>query len=314
MVLRQLFRLVKSAGTDDRRGKVSVDLFDEEFLRKLESLSVMNKHSVSGARRGERRSRKKGSGVEFADHRNYVAGDDIRYLDWGVYQRFGKLLLRLFEEEEDLSLYFLVDTSASMGMYEAAKLNQAAQVTAALCYLGLSSLDRVSICTISDRITGRMAPTRGKQRVFRALHFLSQMQGNGVTDLKSALRAFVAQNKRRGMVILMSDLFDPAGFQAGIDVLRFNKFEPVVLHLTDARDQASTLLGDLSLTDVESGVEREVTMTRALKQRVQLAFVQRQQDIAHYCGKKGVPYFEVDVATPFADVVLNVLRKGGLLR
>ncbi|HXS17578.1 MAG TPA: DUF58 domain-containing protein, partial [Polyangiaceae bacterium] len=290
------------------------DLFDEEFLRKLESLSVMNKHSVSGARRGERRSRKKGSGVEFADHRNYVAGDDIRYLDWGVYQRFGKLLLRLFEEEEDLSLYFLVDTSASMGMYGAAKLNQAAQVTAALCYLGLSSLDRVSICTISDRITGRMAPTRGKQRVFRALHFLSQMQGNGVTDLKSALRAFVAQNKRRGMVILMSDLFDPAGFQAGIDVLRFNKFEPVVLHLTDARDQASTLLGDLSLTDVESGVEREVTMTRALKQRVQLAFVQRQQDIAHYCGKKGVPYFEVDVATPFADVVLNVLRKGGLLR
>src|SRR6188768_2056273 len=139
MVLRQLFRLVKSAGTDDRRGKVSVDLFDEEFLRKLESLSVMNKHSVSGARRGERRSRKKGSGVEFADHRNYVAGDDIRYLDWGVYQRFGKLLLRLFEEEEDLSLYFLVDTSASMGMYGAAKLNQAAQVTAALCYLGLSS-------------------------------------------------------------------------------------------------------------------------------------------------------------------------------
>src|SRR5690242_13193427 len=163
MVLRKLFRLVQGGKSDDHLGKVSVDLFDEEFLRKLESLAVMNKRSVEGTRRGERRSKKKGGGVEFADHRNYVAGDDIRFLDWGVYQRFGKLLLRLFEEEEDLSLYFLVDTSASMGMYGAAKLNQAAQVTAALCYLGLSSLDRVSICTIADRITGRMAPTRGKQ-------------------------------------------------------------------------------------------------------------------------------------------------------
>jgi uncharacterized protein (DUF58 family) len=314
MVLRKLFRLVQGGKSDDHLGKVSVDLFDEEFLRKLESLAVMNKRSVEGTRRGERRSKKKGGGVEFADHRNYVAGDDIRFLDWGVYQRFGKLLLRLFEEEEDLSLYFLVDTSASMGMYGAAKLNQAAQVTAALCYLGLSSLDRVSICTIADRITGRMAPTRGKQHVFRALHFLSEMQGSGSTDLKSALRAFVAQNKRRGMVILMSDLFDPAGFQAGIDVLRFNKFEPVVLHLTDERDHAAALRGDLSLSDVESGLAREVSMTRALQQRVELAFVERQQAIAHYCGKKAVPYFEVPVMTPFAEVVLDVLRKGGLLR
>lgn len=310
----RLFRLGSVRKREAPRGRVSVDLFDEGFLRKLESLALMNKRSVDGSRRGERRSRKKGSGVEFADHRNYVPGDDIRFLDLGVYQRFGKLLLRLFEEEEDLSLYFVVDTSASMGMYDAAKLNQAAQVTAALAYLALSALDRVSICTVNDRVTSRLAPTRGKQRVFRVLSFLSQMQASGPTALEGVMRSFVAQNKRRGMVILLSDLFDPAGFRAGIDVLRFNKFEPVVLQLTDERDRAESLSGDLNLSDVESGSKREVSMTRALRARVGQAVQERQLEVARYCAAKGVTHFAVDVEVPFSEVVLDVLRRGGLLR
>jgi uncharacterized protein (DUF58 family) len=296
------------------QGGVSVDLFDEEFLRQLQSLSLMNKRSASGLRRAERRSKKKGSGVEFADHRSYVPGDDIRFLDIGVYQRFGKLLLRLFQEEEDLSLYFLVDDSASMGVWNAAKLNQAAQVTAALSYIGLSALDRVSICTLSNQVTGRLPPTRGKERVFRVLTFLSQIRAKGDTDLGTAARAFVVQNKRRGMVILLSDLFDPLGFEGGINVLRFNKFEPVVLHLVDARDETGQLSGDLNITDVETGATREVTMTQGLRERLQSAAKERREKIERFCGSRGVPYFEVNVQVPFDQVVLSVLRKGGLLR
>ncbi len=310
----RVFGLSSPSSSKDGEGAVTFDLFDEEFLRRLQSLSLMARRSTAGARRGERRSRKKGGGVEFADHRNYVPGDDIRFLDLGVYQRFGKLLLRLFEEEEDLSLFFLVDDSASMGMFASAKLNQAVKVTAALSYIGLSGLDRVSICTLSDQITGRMPPTRGKQRVFRVLKFLSQVRAHGRTDLAVAARAFVAQNKRRGLVVLLSDLFDPAGFEAGINVLRFNKFEPVVLHLTDARDEGGPLVGDLQIVDVETGQSRQVSMTESLHQRVAEAHRARKESISRFCGSRGVPYFEVDVRVPFDEVVLSVLRTGGLLR
>lgn len=312
-LLKRIFSRKDTSSRSAHGGRVTVDLFDEDFLRKLQSLSLMSQRSASGMRRGERRSKKRGSGVEFADHRAYVPGDDIRFLDVSVYQRFGKLLLRVFEEEEDLSLFFLLDDSASMGMFDSAKLNQAVKVTAALCYIGLAGLDRVSVYTLSAQLDGRMPPTRGKQRIFRILRFLSQIQLQGQTDLGSAARSFVAQNKRRGMVILLSDLFDPHGFEAGINVLRFNKFEPVVLHLVDERDRAAQLSGDLLITDVESGAAREVSMTPALTERIGQAIEQHNERIARFCGARGVPYFKVDVEQPFDQVVLNVLRKGGFI-
>ncbi len=302
----------RSPKTAESRG-VTVDLFDEDFLRQLQSLSLMSKRSSTGNRRGERRSRRKGGGVEFADHRNYVPGDDIRFLDVGIYQRFGKLLLRLFEEEEDLSLYFLIDDSASMGMHDSAKLNQAVRVAAALSYIGLSGLDRVSVVTLGQRVTGRLAPTRGKQRVFRVLRFLSSIVAQGSTDLAQAARTFVAQTKRRGLVLLLSDLYDPKGFESGINVLRFNKFEPVVIHLTDSRDLGSDLEGDLQISDVETGIDREVSMTSALRLAIERAQLQRKESIARFCGSRDVPYFEVDVDVPFDQVVLSILRRGGLV-
>lgn len=290
------------------------DLFDEEFLRRLETLALMSRRATAGVRRGERRSRKKGGGVEFADHRSYVPGDDIRFLDLGVYQRFGKLLLRLFEEEEDLSLYFLIDCSASMEAAEGAKFDQAKKVAAALAYVGLSGLDRVSVLSLSDRIEARMAPTRGKQRMFHVLRFLSELKPAGRTDLAQALKAFVAQHKRRGVAILLTDLFDPQGFEAGINVLRFNKFEPVVLQLVDAADESRFLSGDLELSDVETGATREVSMTPQIEERLRGEILERQKKISRFCGSRGVPHFLVDVQTPFDEVVLSVLRSGGLLR
>lgn len=308
-----LDRLFPKAKTKSPSGAVSVDLFDEDFLSRLETLSLMSRRTTSGARRGDRRSKKRGGGVEFADHRNYVAGDDIRFLDVGVYQRFGKLLIRLFEEEEDLSLYFLIDTSASMSLGGARKLNQAARVAAALCFIGLSGLDRVSIATLTNNVTQRLPPMRGKQRVFRVLRFLSELKAEGRTDLGQAMRNFVAQNKRRGMAVLLSDLYDPQGFEAGINVLRFNKFEPVVLQLLDERDKAFDFTGDLQVTDVETGDSREVSMTPALRDRIHRALSERNEQIAKYCASRGILHFVVNVETPFDEVVLSVLR-GGFVR
>ncbi len=158
------------------------DLFDDEFQRKLDYLALVSKRVFAGRMRAERRTKKSGSGVEFADHRDYQPGDDFRYLDWNVYQRFDRLLLRLYEEEEDLAIYFVVDASASMGFGDAKKLRYAKRVAAALAYVGLANLDRVSIVSTTDQVLDRMPATRGKARIFKVFRFLKELEPTGHTD------------------------------------------------------------------------------------------------------------------------------------
>src|SRR4026207_240892 len=142
------------------------DLLDDEFQRKLDYLALVSKRVFSGAMRAERRTKKTGSGVEFADHRDYVPGDDFRYLDWHAYQRFDRLLIRLYEEEEDLSIYFILDNSSSMSFGDGEKLRHAKKLCAALAYVGLANLDRIAIVTATHEISGRTEAARGKGRDF----------------------------------------------------------------------------------------------------------------------------------------------------
>src|SRR6187399_1248562 len=229
--------------------KAGVSLFDDEFQRKLEMLSIVSRRVFSGRLRAERRSKKKGSGVEFADHRDYVPGDDFRYVDWNAYQRFARLLVRLYEEEEDLGIYFLIDASSSMTFGGQKKFDQARRLCAALAYVGLANLDRVTIVALCDKVVARMPTTRGKGRIFKVFEFLSGLEPGGSTDLGEALTTFVAQHKRRGLAVLISDLYDPKGFESGINVLRFNKFEPFVLHIVDKREARPDLKGDVRIYD-----------------------------------------------------------------
>ena len=294
--------------------KAGVSLFDDEFQRKLEMLSIVSRRVFSGRLRAERRSKKKGSGIEFADHRDYVAGDDFRSVDWNVYQRFGKLLVRLYEEEEDLSIYLIVDCSSSMGFGDKKKFDQARRLCAALAYVGLANLDRVTIVGVNDALISRMPTTRGKGRIFRVFEFLSQLEPGGVTDLQTALTTFVAQHKRRGLAILFSDLYDPAGFEAGINVLRFNKFEPYVVELVDPAEARPSLKGDVRIYDCETGEERELTITDGMLDKMQRAVSDYRAGIERFCAQKQVPYFPADVNTPFDELVLRVFRRGGFLR
>lgn len=288
-------------------------LFDEEFLRKLSTLALVSRRAVAGRSRGERRGKKRGSGVEFADHRPYVPGDDIRFLDVASYQKFGKLLLRLYEEEEDRSLFLLLDASASMGFAEGVKFDRARQLTAALAAVGLSGLDRVSVIALRGRESTQLPPTRGKLRIFRVIRFLNQLRASGVTDLRAGLSFFVARTKRRGVAILITDLFDPSGFQAGIDVLRFSRFEPCVIQIRDRKDAEPDLWGDVRAVDVESETAEELTVTREVLENVQKAEEELTSRASRYCTSRGVPFFAVDVSESVEDVVLHVLRRGGLL-
>ena len=289
-------------------------LFDDEFQRKLEMLALVSRRVFAGRLRAERRSKKKGSGIEFADHRDYVAGDDFRSVDWNVYQRFGKLLVRLYEEEEDLSIYLIVDCSSSMAFGEHKKFDQARRLCAALAYVGLANLDRVTVVGVSSKVISRMPTTRGKGRIFKVFEFLSELEPGGVTDLGTALQTFVAQHKRRGLAVLFSDLYDPAGFEAGINVLRFAKFEPYVVELVDPAEARPSLKGDVRIYDCETGEERELTVTDGMLDKMERAVNDYRASIQRFCAQKQVPYFPADVNTPFDELVLRVFRRGGFLR
>lgn len=299
-----------------RRGprERSVELFDDEFQRKLDTLAIVSRRVFAGRSRAERRTKRKGSGVEFADHRVYVPGDDFRFVDWNLYQRFGRLLVRLYEEEEDLSVYFVLDCSTSMGFGEGRKFNQARRLAAALAYVALANLDRVTIVAVNDTVTSRMPTTRGKGQIFKVLRFLRGLVPDGTTDLKEGLKTFVAQHKRRGLAVLVSDFYDPAGFAGGINILRYNKFEPYVLHLVDPHDARPPLKGDVRVYDCETGDEREITVTSQLLDRMAALHQEYRHDIERFCTRNQVAYFAADVETPFDDLVLRVFRRGGFLR
>jgi uncharacterized protein (DUF58 family) len=292
-------------------------LFDDEFQRKLESLALVSRRVFAGRMRAERRSKKKGSGVEFADHRAYAPGDDFRFVDWNVYRRFGKLLVRLFEEEEDLSIYFIIDCSGSMAFGSPSKFDQARRLCAALAYVGLANLDRVTLVAANESGGSVMPSTRGKNRIFKVFQYLDQLEASGVTDLGQSLKSFVAQHKRRGLALLISDLYDPHGFEAGINVLRYNKFEPYVLHMVEPLSGSlaqRAILGDINVYDCETGEEREVTVTERMLEQIVEAHRDYDSAIQRFCTRSHVPYFAAPPDVPFDELVLRVLRRGGVLR
>ena len=290
------------------------DLFDEAFLKKLEYLHIVSRKVFAGRARAERRTRKADSGIEFADYRDYAPGDDLRNLDWNIYSRMDKLVLRLFEEEEDLYIYLLVDVSASMGLGKQPKLRFAAQVAAALCYVGLANLDRVSIVTLDHGLRGRLPPARGKGRIFKVLDFLRGVEAGGHTDLGAATGAFVHQNKRRGLAVLISDFYDPAGYQQCINQLRFNRFEPLAIQVIDDDEAAPRLRGDLELVDCETGELRQVTVTPRLLKAYAREHALYCQELADFCAASRVPLFRASASVPFDELVLHIFRRGGFLR
>ena len=290
------------------------ELFDERFLRTVEHLHMVSRKVIAGNLRAERRTRKVGSGIEFADHRTYARGDDFRYIDWNLYGRLDRLLLRLFEEEEDLHIYLLIDCSDSMAIGTPPKLHYAMKVGAALSYVGLANLDRVAIVPFASRLLGRLPPSRGKNRIFRVFEFLRGCEIGGQTDVAAAMTQFVAQHKRRGLAVLISDFYDPRGFEEGINTLRYNKFEPFVLQVYDQREAAPNLAGDLALVDCETGELREVTVSKALLEAYTREHERYCKELESFCTARAVPFFRTHTGVPFDELVLRIFRAGGFLR
>ena len=291
-----------------------MSLFDEAFLKKIEYLYVMSKKVFTGKLRAERKTRKVASGIEFADHRNYAPGDDFRALDWRVYGRTEKLLVRLFEEKEDLSIYFLIDCSGSMHFNDDAKLNYAKKMAAALGYIGLCNQDHVSYIAFNGKVTERLAPTSGRGQIFKIFQFLEKLKGEGQTSFEDSFKTFASENRRRGVAVVISDFYNPEGYEKALNFLHYQQFETYVVHIADESEFDPKVHGDVTLIDDETGERVDLTMTPRLVAKYQKAFETLCLKMEAYCVARHMLYFRTPVSTPFDEIVLKVFRAGGFLK
>ena len=255
-----------------------------------------------------------GGGIEFADHREYTPGDDFRHLDWNVYARHGELLLKRFQEEEDLHVYFLLDCSRSMSFGTPAKFDLARQVTAALAYIALADLDRVSVVAYSQEILADFPLTRGKDRILSLLKFLESLKPHGTdTNLARVVSGFVMRPQRRGLAIVVSDLFDPLGYERGLDLLRHRTYEPHIIQIHDPVEARPNLLGEIELVDIENESTRKVTITERALREYRKVFDEFQDGVAAYGKKYGLGCTQTTNDMDFEDLVLRMMRTAGAL-
>ncbi len=293
------------------------DPFDEAFLARLALLEVVARRTFRGRHRAERKTRKVGSGLEFADHREYTPGDDIRNLDWNVYMRLGQTLVRLFEEDEDLPIRIVVDRSGSMGTSGGLKFDYARKVAAALAYVGLANLDRVGVSCIAASGHETLPPVRGKGRIFRVFDFLRRVRPEGPTDLVAACARLSAASPEPGLTILVSDFYDAKGAFDAVNLLRFRKHEPVAVQVLvpdEASPRPGRIHGDVTLIDAEGHTRTDVTLDDGAVRRFAEAHERFCRALERNCRTRGIAYFRAPVTIPFDDLVLRMFRAGGLLR
>jgi uncharacterized protein (DUF58 family) len=289
-------------------------LLDPEFLARLERLELVSRKIFQGRLKGERRSKRKGQSVEFADYRNYVVGDDLRFLDWNLFARLDRLFLRLFLEEEDLHCYVLIDNSLSMDFGSPTKLHYARQVAAALGFIGLVNLDRVVVEVFHDRLTQTMPALRGRRSLGRLLDFLGKIGPAGPGDLRQALRAFSLKCSGKGIVVLLSDLMDKGGYQDALRYLIARQLDVYVIQILAQEEIDPEVVGDLKLVDVEDGDVAEVTVSAPLLKRYKQNLAAYRAALYEFCTRRGVACLFTSNQVPFDRLVLTYLRQRGLVR
>ncbi len=301
---------------DPRNSKLKTQnssrLFDERFLRQIDQLVLVSKRLRAGQIQGERRSPKRGQSVEFADYRQYSRGDDFRLIDWNVFARLETLFLKLFVEEEDLTVHLLVDSSRSMEWGNPTKLRVATQLAGALGYIALAGLDRVTASTFGGEPTV-FPPHRGKQQAYQLFDFLLGLEASGSATLATTLKRYAQGAKNVGPLLLISDLFDPT-WQEGLRALLARRFDITVLHLLAPEELNPTLAGDLRLRDIERGSELELTVDAAMLQRYHDNLHAWQSELRHWCGARGIGYATIDSSLPVEEITLTLLRRQNVLR
>jgi uncharacterized protein (DUF58 family) len=296
-----------------------------ELLHRLEQFQLLAARRAKSSAKGERRSRARGQSVEFADYRNYVHGDDFRYLDWNLYGRLERLFLKLYEEERELPVRIFLDASESMTFGEPRKFDFARQVAAAIGYVALSGFDRVSVIPFPDRANdanmdpgariaelaarGALRSVRGKRSAIQFFQNLSKLTAGGAANLNEALRRGALEARQAGVAVVLGDFLDPAGYESGLNALVGRGFQVDLVQILAPDELSPATFGDLRLVDSESGAAQEVTFGRfrlkAYRQTVQ-NFMQRLRE---FCQARGMNFFTASSNTDLQELLLKQLRK-----
>jgi uncharacterized protein (DUF58 family) len=289
-------------------------LLSPELLVQLERLELVSRKVFRGRMKGERRSKRKGQSVEFADFRNYVAGDDLRFIDWNTYARLDRLFLKMFFEEEDLHFFILLDASRSMDFGSPTKLHYAKQLAAALGFIGLVRSDRVKIETLGQSSRQPEPVWRGRASLWRMLSYLESIQPGEEISLADGIKNFVIRNPGKGIMVLISDLMDKQGFETAFRYLVAQQMDAYVIQVLSAAEIEPDVKGDLKLIDCEDADIAEITVSAPLLKRYQQTLQAFVAGAREFCSRRGMNYLLANTETPVDQLVTGYLSKRGLVR
>lgn len=303
-------------------------LLDDGIRRKLDPLMLIANKVRGGTIKGERRSSKRGTSIEFADYRNYTQGDDLRRLDWNVYARTNRPYIKVLEDEEDLAVHILIDNSASMDFpnpkyadpdhtpspTNTNKFLYAKKLASALGYIALNTNDRLTMSALNPIGDSFFPPTRGRAQSIRLLRFTGGLIADSTTNLNASLRAYALRAGRAGLCFVISDMFSPEGYLDGLNVLLGKGHEVVLVHLLAPEELAPPLTGDLRLVDVETGTAQEVTLDSTLRAAYLRRLEAWRDDLRADCAKRGVHYVFISTDTTLERVLLYDMRRMNILK
>ena len=285
-------------------------LFDPVFLKKLDHLALLSRKLKKGAARGEHRVHHKGLSQEFHDYRDYQPGDDLRYLDWHIYARLERLLIKLFSGEEDLTVHILLDSSGSMAYGNPRKIDYARRVAAALGYIAIANLDRVGVSSFSDGLKERLSPRRRRSHVFSLFHYLNGIEAKGTTSFNQSLTRYVREIRRPGLAIVISDLMDPEGWETGLQALLYRKFDVMVIHILAEEEINPKLEGPVKMIDMETRKEARLSLDPWSIDEYTRELEEYFGEIEDFCVRKGIEYLRAGNLIPLEDLILKYLRQG----
>jgi hypothetical protein len=256
--------------------------------------------------------------VEFADHRNYVLGDDLRYLDWNLFGRLDRLFLKLYEEERELPVRIFLDASESMNFGAPTKFDFARQIAAAIGYVAVCGFDRVSVNVFPDTATttgnselayrNALRSVRGKKSAMQYFRNLSALTASGIADFNGALKRGAMEARQAGVAIVLSDFLDPAGYEPGLNALIGRGFQINAVQILSPEELTPTAFGDLRLVDSESGAETEVTFGKYRLSAYQKSVTNYIQRLSEFAKGRGIRFFSVSSATDLGELLLKQLR------
>jgi uncharacterized protein (DUF58 family) len=288
-----------------------------EFLAQLDYVQIIAKRFFGGRLLGARRSKRFGAGLEYADFRPYSEGDDARHLYWQAFLLHRLLVSKLYEETTELTLYLLIDTSASMARGTPSKLFYAKKIAAALAYTSLASLDRVVLLPFATDIQparGGNRPLQGEGHLPNVLRILDALTAAGATDFERVFRQFGKRYQQRGLCIILSDFFDLKGYGVALKALHHNRFFAISIRINERDELAPTLRGDLEVVDCETGQREFVRVTPRVLEHYQIELERHYTELGHLSRAFGSQYAAAVTDVPFEQFLLSMFQRGILVR